>query len=124
MKTESFSVIQSVPADSIDSLLTSAIETNACSYWMHAGADDINKGDSYLESLELGGTISVFDEEDNDKEPKRYLMTFDKVKEGIDKLSKSKEYSHHWRDLMNEDADNVTADVFMQFCLFGEVKYS
>ena len=33
-------------------------------------------------------------------------------------------YPRHFADLVNENADPITADVFLQCCLFGELLYS
>ena len=32
-------------------------------------------------------------------------------------------YTHHWRDFVEENSDAITADVFLQLCLFGDVIY-
>ena len=36
----------------------------------------------------------------------------------------SSEYPEHWQKFMTENEDAGTGDVFLQLCLFGEVKYS
>ena len=32
-------------------------------------------------------------------------------------------YPHHWADMVEETGDAITADVFLQCCLFGEIVY-
>lgn len=56
-------------------------------------------------------------------EIKKRKLNFATIKRGLKLLSQSKEYSHHWRDFLAENDDQITADVFLQFCLFGEVVY-
>jgi hypothetical protein len=36
----------------------------------------------------------------------------------------TEKYTHHWRDLMAENDDATTADVFLQMSLFGDILYS
>lgn len=73
-----------------------------------------------IENLDKDNSV-VLDMEDDEKE-----LTLSKtdVISGLYKLSQSKEYFHHFRDIVTEDDDGTTADVLLQFCLFGEVKYS
>jgi hypothetical protein len=38
--------------------------------------------------------------------------------------AKGKDYAGQWAAFMREEEDGDTGDVFLQFCVFGEVKYS
>ncbi len=48
-------------------------------------------------------------------------LNYRSIKRGLQLMAESKEYAHHWRDFIAENDDCITADVFLQFCLFGEV---
>lgn len=50
-----------------------------------------------------------------------YTLTLPKVESGL-KLMAEK-YPHHFGNWLSEDDDATTGDVFIQCCLFGEVKY-
>jgi hypothetical protein len=54
---------------------------------------------------------------------RNYTLTLAHIKRGIQKLANSKEYAHHFSDILKENTDQTTGDVFLQFCLFGKVKY-
>jgi len=55
-------------------------------------------------------------------EEKIYLLDIKKVKRGLTVMAK-KEPSH-FSDFIKGDFDQITGDVFLQCCLFGEVIYS
>lgn len=46
------------------------------------------------------------------------------IERGLAALWADKRYAHHLGDVINESDDAGTADIFMQFCLFGEEKYA
>jgi hypothetical protein len=46
------------------------------------------------------------------------------IARGLQDLANSKDYRHHFADILKEDDDQITADVFLQFCLYGDVLYS
>lgn len=54
---------------------------------------------------------------------KKRKLSYATIKRGLRLMSQSDEYAHHWRDFLAEEDDGTTGDVFLQFCLFGEVIY-
>ncbi len=66
--------------------------------------------------------VSDYHGADEGESVKRRL-NYRSIKRGLQLMAESKEYAHHWRDFIAEDDDAITADVFLQFCLFGEVVY-
>ena len=50
-----------------------------------------------------------------------YPLTWGKMCKAMQLMAK--DYSHHLDDLMQENDDATTADVFLQLSLFGEVMY-
>lgn len=45
------------------------------------------------------------------------------IDRGLQVLADSAEYKHHFTDILNDDTDATTGDIFLQFCLYGEVLY-
>lgn len=48
-------------------------------------------------------------------------LTWGKMCEAMQKMAK--DYTHHFDDLIQENDDAITADVFLQLSLFGDVIY-
>lgn len=60
-----------------------------------------------------------------DAEEDEYTMvalTLAKIKKGLTLMAKKE--PEHFADIINENADEVTADILLQLSVFGEVKYS
>lgn len=74
--------------------------------------------------LNPGGHLIVSDAEGTDGEVRKEILNLSSIRKGLQLMAESKEYAHHWRDFLAENDDAITADVFLQFCLFGEVIYS
>lgn len=74
--------------------------------------------------LNEGGALMIDDERADDPELKKPVrLDLERVKKGVELFASSKEYAHHYRDFIQENEDAITADVFLQFCIFGEVIY-
>lgn len=110
-----FEVKCSIEEKDVESLLYSAADGS--SYWC---SNELNY-ESPVKGVVSGkkGT-DMYDHEGE----RNYTLTLAHIKRGIAKLAKSKEYAHHWSDILRGDTDQTTGDVFLQFCLFGKVKYS
>lgn len=83
------------------------------------GIDEYMSGDYYVPVL--GGSYTIV--EDDEDNPKGIEHTLDKEKiiKGIGVMASK--YPHHFKDFMDENSDATTADVFVQLCIFGEIKY-
>ncbi len=64
--------------------------------------------------MNVGGSLTIKSLE----EPERrgVVLTRARLRKGMQALASSKEYAHHFHDIMKEDIDNTTADVFLQRC--------
>lgn len=101
------------------------------SYEFNSGAD-LKKPAGYFKytdyPLNPGGYLVVSDYHgaDGGVVMKRRL-NLRAIERGLNLLAQAhatgKDYGHHWRDFLDENDDATTADVFLQFCLFGEVVY-
>lgn len=84
--------------------------------------------DKWATALLKGKGVVVYDcyeldeaETDEEKAAARHEITLDDVKRGLD-LMKEK-YPRHWADLVEEDDDLITGDVWLQLTVFGELIY-
>jgi hypothetical protein len=83
--------------------------------------------DKWAAILINGGTLVVYDEYEMDNElndnelPTKYALTLKDVRKGL-RLMK-KEYPSHYADLVEENDDAITGDVWLQLAVFGEVIY-
>lgn len=83
--------------------------------------------DKWAAILINGGTLVVYDEYEMDSElnegeqPTKYALTLKDVRKGL-RLMK-KEYPSHYADLVEENDDAITGDVWLQLAVFGEVIY-
>ncbi len=71
--------------------------------------------------LTPGCELELDASENDDDKFKTYVLNREKILEGLVLFAESNTYRHHWRDFIAENDDAITADVFLQFCIFGEV---
>lgn len=50
-------------------------------------------------------------------------LTLQRLEAGMRDLAASEKYRHHFVDILKEDTDGTTADVFLQFALYGDVLF-
>lgn len=67
------------------------------------------------------GKLLIQDNENEDGEI--HTLDIAAILKGKKLLAEDKKYSHHYCDVVNENDDAETGDVFLQLCLFGEVIY-
>lgn len=83
-------------------------------------------GDDYTPSyisipFSKGGRLHIGDLEDEEEPPK--ILDRGAIDNGKRLLATDERYSHHYANLLRENDDAITGDVFLQLCLFGEVIY-
>lgn len=109
-------------------LLCSAFEGGS-NYWymIERNEGEAGKpwGDEYTPSyighaFSKDGGVVITDQED--EESPEYVLNYDAVKRGKE-LMETENYRHHLADVLKENDDANTGDVFLQLCLFGEVVY-
>jgi hypothetical protein len=52
---------------------------------------------------------------------KKHKVTKTKIKNALRLMAKN--YTNHFNDMLNENTDAETGDIFMQLCVFGDVIY-
>ena len=84
--------------------------------------------DKWATALLKGKGVVVYDcyeldeaETDEERAAARHEITLADVKRGLD-LMKEK-YPRHWADLVEENDDLITGDVWLQLTVFGELIY-
>lgn len=61
----------------------------------------------------------IMDAEDDNK---KHTLSRSSFENGLKVMSEK--YPHHFNDILAENSDAITGDVFLQCCLFGDVLYS
>jgi hypothetical protein len=83
--------------------------------------------DKWATALLKGKGVVVYDcyEMDNElndgEEPVKHHITLDDVKKGLELMRDL--YPRHWADLVEENDDLITGDVWLQLTVFGELIY-
>lgn len=103
--------------------IVTAIE-GGCNYWLlnfiaKTGKERATERPWYSDPKVWEGDFLI--ECDVDDEDKVFTLSPDKIKSGLQWLAEH----HLWRieQIVKENGDAETADVFMQACLFGEIVY-
>jgi hypothetical protein len=127
--------------ETISNLLVSAFEGGS-NYWYvdmeFTKEPDMKKVKENIPSLyekarysyyPFGGEMIVFTDEELDlknvqpvkknKGDEGYILNMDRIKRGLELMAEK--YSTHFADIMNENDDATTGDVFLQLCLFEDV---
>ena len=68
-----------------------------------------------------GGSIQIV-EDDGELTPKTHLFNFAAIEKGLDIMHVK--YPRHFKDLIEENDDAETSDVFLQCAILGDVVYS
>jgi hypothetical protein len=123
-----------ITLENVRSLLVSALEGGS-NYWMfllkyefppNTTREDFIEGGkyavkdwhhAYILPFIKDGAIVIEDKE----EKTTHTLTKDKVISGLKTMAVK--YPRHFMDFINENDDSITADIFLQSCLFGEVIY-
>ena len=107
-------------------------------YWpaIKAYKSDADKGlfddcdcreDKWAKALMNGKGVVVYDcyemdsELNDGEEATKYRRTMDGVRKGLELMRD--QYPRHYADLMEEEDDAVTGDVWLQLAVFGELIY-
>ena len=119
-----------LPWNRVADLLSSAFEGGA-TYWCkitksHSPSKFVRRSDDKKVRPHLdyptnpGGSLTIAVEK---LDGKTYTLDIAAIERGVEALKHSEKYAYQWRDIQNENDDGITGDVFLQFCLFGEVKF-
>jgi len=71
--------------------------------------------------LANGGSAHLKEYDDNGKTLAQLVLDAAALQRGLALMAQQK--PHMFADLVTEDGDSNTADVFLQYCLLGEIRY-
>lgn len=112
-----------VKQSDIESLIISAIESSCGSRYWFQKVDCNYDGDYFLAPFE-GSSINfkLIEPIDNTSSKIDYVLDFDSVNRGLEIMAEKCPFQ--FSRIMDESADAITGDVFIQCCLFGDVFFS
>lgn len=115
---EIISIPTSITTENIKDLLCNAIEGGS-NYWI----ETITRYNATVDQAEYrqdvpfaGGFLELVDIEDD-----KHIVDLNSIKKGL-KIFQEK-YPWHLQNLIKDNADAETGDVFLQCCVYGEVIY-
>jgi hypothetical protein len=71
--------------------------------------------------LDPEGEVHIAEDDVNGEPYKMHILNREKVIQGLHIMAEK--YPRHFGDFINENADAITGDVFLQCCLLGEIVY-
>lgn len=80
----------------------------------------------YLIPFTPGCSLVIIDhdtveEGEEDQKENQHLLNLESIREGLQVMAEK--FPRHFGDFLGEDGDAITADVFLQCCLFGDAIY-
>jgi hypothetical protein len=137
---DGFIVKHTITDDSIRNLLINAFEGGS-NYWYmierydygSLGPEDFKQGgphfndeyermDHYLLPFVPGTGLVISNRQAEEPEDvTEYRLDRAAIQKGLEVMKEK--FPHHWRDFIGEDDDAITADVFLQCALMGDVIY-
>lgn len=112
-----------VTDDQLKNLLCSAFEDGS-NYWIdHVEITNRPKQAEYFhESPVYGGELTIHVEK-SETLPGKEVVKLNRaaLEKGLQVFHDK--YPHHWADFIAENDDAITADVFVQCCVFGDAIY-
>lgn len=116
-------ITTAVPDERIKDLLCSAFE-GGINYWVdHVEITDRPaQAEYYHESPVYGGLLTIHVEKSEVVKGKEIVKLDRKSLEKGLQIMQEK-YPHHWADFIAENDDAITADVYVQCCVFDDVIY-
>lgn len=90
--------------------------------WLDKPSDWEEVRKVYLIPFTDDGKVILYDSEQyEDEEDVTYVLDKAAIQRGCEIMPKK--YPRHWQDLVTENDDAITADVFVQCCVLGEIVY-
>lgn len=130
-----------IPAYNIAVLLCSALEGGS-NYWYYDLDYEFPEGITIKDFREGGkftskenyfhpaqivpfveGCALLLKDAEGEDDQKVYRIDRKALLKGLELFAEDSKMAHHWADFIKEDDDAITADVFFQYVVFGEVIY-
>lgn len=134
MEKQTIDVTVGVNPETVLQLLTSALTDGAADYWLtgvslHKPATSLQ---TFTENGTVawpacawnpvnGGSIIVTAPHPKTEADTDYLVDGKVVQNGLAVMASK--YPHHFVDVLKQDTDDTTGDVFIQCCIYGDIIY-
>lgn len=118
MKYKTISVRVHVPIKDIENILYSAAQ--GCNYWC-SNSDELGYEHNVKKITEEEKDYILFDAEADEGTQKKFFLNMKRIKRALTVIAKK--YPHHFNDIIDDNADMITADVLVQCALFGDIIY-
>lgn len=121
-----FKVTIEMEEQRLNDLLCNALEGGS-NYWYRIENYDQSEHEcEFLSDIPMaGGTLTFTANGDDEREVihgcDMWTLTREHMVKGAQTMAEK--YPRHWANVVNENDDGETGDVFLQCCLFGEVIY-
>lgn len=110
-----------IPTSRVKDILISALEAS-CGYWCkETKYSDVPKGMDVYDMMLAGVSTSWMEFRLILDDDKLVTFTVDAIPKGLKIMAEK--YPRHFGDFISENDDAITADVFFQCCLLGEIVY-
>lgn len=113
--------------EQVMNLLCAALEGGS-NYWIsevHQGEEPAQPLDNDFAWFEwwpvYGGSIKLVELDPDTGERKQHILNKDVLREGLAKMAEKS--PRHFADVLAGNDDGETGDVFLQYCLLGELIY-
>lgn len=113
-----FNIQMTIDKKRVEDLLVTAFEGGS-NYWYMIEEKSDPEVSIYDLPFTNKGFIVISDQEN--KKKKKYTLDKAALQFGLEVMSSK--YQQHFSDVIDENDDATTGDVFLQCCLFGEVIY-
>jgi hypothetical protein len=116
-----------VPIQNVQNQLCAAFEGGS-NYWVEIGK--MKKPVAFLHKFDAKKTYPHIDYPINPggklfllevEEKKEHVLSMVEITKGVQIMAEK--YPKHFSDMITDNDDATTGDVFLQCCLFGEIKY-
>lgn len=104
----------------LEDLLVTAFEGGS-NYWISKVRWKSAKRDAYEAAFDDGVSIYISAERGDPRSGEKYRLNLSNMRRGLQLMADK--YPRHMADILAENDDATTADVFLQLSLFGEVVY-
>lgn len=108
-------VLQQSDAKHIENLVISAVEGGS-NYWIRRANILKRSAKTGLYNHCLEGEVEIVPDGEENKVVNRQVL-----EQGFEVFKQT--YPKHWNDVINENEDANTADIYFQCCLFGKVVF-
>lgn len=127
MDTLKITIEEAIPMERVGDILCTMWETSPSAAEWAECVDELEPTTAVelryrWEYPQHGGSLTFKDKlaEGEDAE-KTYVLDRNSMKRGFEVMAR--DYPQHWADFRKENEDSITADVWLQCALFGEVIY-